>query len=130
VKSCVAFQPGAGEQEALVVDRADVDSPLAADGVQLVDEDDARGLPLGPLEEVANMGGADSHEHLYELAAAERKEGHLGLARHRQKSFLRSRFAAGIRLLPETSCVLLVDRGGGCVRGTAGRYAAAEQCDK
>ena len=41
---------------AFVVDRAEVDAALAADGVQLVDEDDARGLGLGLLEEVADAG--------------------------------------------------------------------------
>ncbi len=39
---------------ALVVDRADVDAALPADRVQLVDEQDVRGLLLGLLEQVAH----------------------------------------------------------------------------
>ena len=67
---------------ALVVDRAEVDAALAADGVQLVDEDDAGGLGLGLLEQVADAGCPDADEHLHELAAADGEEGHAGLAGH------------------------------------------------
>ena len=67
---------------ALVVDRAEMDAPLSADGVELVDEDEARGLGLGLLEQVADARGADADEHLDEIAAAQREERHLGLAGH------------------------------------------------
>ena len=55
----------------------------AADGIELIDEDDRRlrGLRLG--EQVAHARGADAHDHLDELARAGREEGHAGLPRHR-----------------------------------------------
>ena len=56
-----------------------------ADGVQLVDEDDAGRLLLGLLEEVAHPRRAHAHEHLHELGAGEEEEGHVGLARHRPR---------------------------------------------
>jgi hypothetical protein len=37
---------------------------LAADGVDLVDEDDARRIALGLVEQVAHAAGADADEHL------------------------------------------------------------------
>src|SRR3972149_6241993 len=54
--------------------------PRLADRVELVDEDDARRLVLGLLEEVAHAGGAHADEHLDELRAREREERHVGLA--------------------------------------------------
>ena len=67
---------------AFVVDGAEVNAALAADGVEFVDEDDAGGLGLGLLEEVADPGGPHAHEHLDEFAAAEGEEGDAGLAGH------------------------------------------------
>ena len=55
---------------------------LAADGVDLVDEDDGRRLLAGRLEEVADPAGADADEHLHEVRAADRHEGHARLAGH------------------------------------------------
>ena len=40
---------------------------LAADGIDLVDEDDARSVLPGLLEQVAHSPGADPDEHLYEV---------------------------------------------------------------
>ena len=53
------------------------------DRVDLVEEDDARGILLGLLEEVADPAGADAHEHLDEVRAGDREERHVGLARDR-----------------------------------------------
>ena len=53
---------------------------LLADGVDLVDEDDAGGVLLALLEEVAHAARAHAHEHLLEVGAADRVEGHLRLA--------------------------------------------------
>ena len=53
-----------------------------AERVQLVDEDDARRLAFGLLEEIAHARGADADEHLDELRSAEAEEGHAGLAGH------------------------------------------------
>ena len=58
---------------------------LAADGVELVDEDDRRGGLLGLVEQVAHAGGADADDHLDELRRREREERHLGLAGDRAR---------------------------------------------
>ena len=52
----------------------------AADGVDLVDEDDARRLLLGLLEKVADTRGAHADEHLDEVGTRNREERHVGLA--------------------------------------------------
>ena len=65
---------------ALVVRAAEAGAALAADGVDLVDEDDARAVPLGLVEQVADAAGADADEHLDELGAGDREERHAGLA--------------------------------------------------
>src|SRR5699024_11351986 len=47
---------------------------LFADGVDLVDKDDAGGFLGCLLEQVAHLGSAHAHEHLHKLAArADRK---------------------------------------------------------
>ena len=51
-----------------------------AEGVELVDEDDAGRLLLGLLEHVADAGRADADEHLDEVGAAEAEERHARLA--------------------------------------------------
>ena len=51
-----------------------------AQGVELVDEDDARGPLLGLLEHVADAGGADADEHFDEVRTAEAEERHARLA--------------------------------------------------
>ena len=55
---------------------------MAADGVDLVDEQDRRGGVLGRLEHVADAAGPDADEHLDELRAADREERHARLAGH------------------------------------------------
>jgi hypothetical protein len=70
---------------ALVVAGHDAHAARLADGVELVDEDDARGLGLRLLEEIAHARRADADEHLDEVGAGELEEGHLGLAGHRAR---------------------------------------------
>src|SRR4029078_6075864 len=53
---------------------------MAADRVDLVDEDDARRVLLALLEEVADARGADADEHLDEVRAGDREERDVGLA--------------------------------------------------
>ena len=65
---------------ALVVAAAEAGAAVAADGVDLVHEDDARAVLLGLLEEVAHARGADADEHLDEVRARDREERHAGLA--------------------------------------------------
>ena len=56
--------------------------PLLANGVDLVDEHDAGGLLVGLAEQVADLVGAHTHEHLHELRPGDGKEGDVGLAGH------------------------------------------------
>ncbi len=65
---------------ALVVATAEAGAALAADRVDLVDEDDARRVALGLVEQVADAAGADAHEHLDELRAGDAEERHARLA--------------------------------------------------
>ena len=54
----------------------------AADGVDLVDEDDGRGLLAGVGEQVAHPGRAHADEHLHETRPGQGQERHPGLAGH------------------------------------------------
>ena len=67
---------------ALIVRAAEAGATLAADRVDLVHEDDARAVPLGLVEQVANAAGTDSHKHLDELGARDREERDAGLPGH------------------------------------------------
>ena len=67
---------------AFVVPAAEAGAAMPADGVDLVDEQDARASFLGGLEHVADAAGADADEHLDELRAADREERHARLAGH------------------------------------------------
>ena len=51
---------------------------MTADGVDLIDEDDARRLLLGLLEHVTHTGGTDTDEHLDEVRTGDAEERHLG----------------------------------------------------
>ena len=53
---------------------------MTADGVDLVDEDDAGRVLLALLEQVAHARRADADEHLDEVRAADREERHVGFA--------------------------------------------------
>ena len=66
---------------ALVVAVAEAGAAVAADGVDLVDEDDARRRLLCLLEHVAHAAGADADEHLDEVGAGDGEEGHARLTR-------------------------------------------------
>ena len=66
---------------ALVVPAAEAGAAMAADRVDLVDEDDARRVLLALHEEVADPRGADADEHLHEVGAGDREERNAGLAR-------------------------------------------------
>ena len=65
---------------ALVVTAAEAGAAVAADGVDLVHEDDAGGVLLGLLEQVAHARGAHAHEHLDEVRTGDGEEGHARLA--------------------------------------------------
>ena len=53
---------------------------MPADGVDLVDEDNAGRVFLRLLEHVADPRRADAYEHLDEIRTRDSEEGHLGLA--------------------------------------------------
>ena len=73
-------QQGVERLLALVVAADDARAAGLAQGVQLVDEDDAGGLGLGLLEHVADAGRAHADEHLDEVGAREAEERHARLA--------------------------------------------------
>src|SRR4029077_9024131 len=60
---------------ALVVAATEAGATLAPNGIDLVDEDDAWGVLLRLVEEVADARGADPDEHLDELRAGDAEEG-------------------------------------------------------
>src|SRR5207237_9852413 len=66
---------------ALVVAAAQSRAPVPAHRVDLIHEDDAGGVLLALLEEIAHAGGAHAHEHLDEIRAGDGEERHVGLAR-------------------------------------------------
>ena len=67
---------------ALVVAAAQAGAAMAADRVDLVDEDDAGRILLRLLEHVAHAGGADADEHLDEVGARNGEERHVRLTRN------------------------------------------------
>ena len=64
-----------------IVGTAQTGAAIATDGVDLVDEDDARAVALGLLKEVAHTAGAHAHKHLDKFGAGDAEEGHARLAR-------------------------------------------------
>ena len=80
---------------ALVVAAAQARAALAADGVDLVDEHDARRVLLRLLEHVAHARRADADEHLDEVGARDAEERHFRFAgdRAREQRLARSRIA-------------------------------------
>ena len=65
---------------ALVVTAAEPCAAMTSDRVDLVDEDDAGRVLLALFEEVADARSADADEHLDEVGAGDREEGHVRLA--------------------------------------------------
>ncbi len=98
---------------ALVVAAAHAGATLAANSVDLVDEDDARAVGLGLLEHVAHPGGADTDEHLYEVRARDREERDPGLARDGagQQGLTGSRWAVQQHTLGDLGAQCLVAAG-------------------
>ena len=63
----------------LVVATAKAGTTLTTNGVDLVNEDDAGGIFLGLLEQIAHTAGTDADEHFDELGAGDREERHTRL---------------------------------------------------
>lgn len=66
-----------------IVAAADARAARPADSIDLIDKDEAGGVLLGLLEEVANSGCADANKHLNKLGTRDGEEGHSGLAGNR-----------------------------------------------
>src|SRR5207253_11509104 len=66
---------------------------MAADGVDFIDEDDARGVFLALLKEIANARSADADEHLDEVRAGDREKRRVRFAGNcaREERLARSR---------------------------------------
>ena len=80
---------------AFVVTTTHAGAAVAAHGIDLVNKDDGRAVLLGLLKEVAHAAGANAHEHLHKIRAANAEERHPCLACNgaRKKSLSRSRRA-------------------------------------
>ena len=80
---------------ALIVRSAQPGTPVAPHGVDLVDKDDARRIPLGLVEEIPYAGCTHTHKHLHEFGSRDGEEGDARLARYRlgQQGFARSWWA-------------------------------------
>ena len=85
----------------LVVPAAQSGATVTADGVDFVDEDDARRVRLALLEQVAHPRRANAHEHLDEIRAGHREERAASLAgnRARKERLARARWADEQRTL-------------------------------
>ena len=72
---------------------AEAGAAVSANGVNLVDEDDARRMGLSLLEKVPHPRGTDADEHLDEIRARHREERPTRLAgdRTREQRFARAR---------------------------------------
>jgi hypothetical protein len=79
---------------ALVMAAAQTRAALAADGVDFVDEDDARRRLFRLIEEVANARGAHADEHFDEVRTGNGEKRHAGFARNRARE---QRFAGARR---------------------------------
>ena len=78
---------------ALVVTAADAGTTGATDGVDFVDEDDARGVFLRLLEEIADAGRTDTDEHFNEFRTRDGEERDTGFTGDRlgEQSLTRTR---------------------------------------
>jgi len=59
---------------ALVVTAAQTGAPVAAHGVNLIDEDDAGAVTLRLVKQVTHAAGADAHEHLDKFRTGDAEE--------------------------------------------------------
>ena len=85
---------------ALIISTPESCAPLTTDSIDLVDEDDARGILLGLFEQIANAACTNTDEHLNELRARDREEGNTRFASH---SLGKKRFTGARRANQETA---------------------------
>ena len=74
---------------ALVMSAAEACAAMPSDCVDFIYKDDARGVLLALLEQIANARGTHADEHFDEIRSADREERNIGLARDcaREKCF-------------------------------------------
>jgi hypothetical protein len=94
---------------ALVVATAQAGAAMASDGVDFVDENDARRVLLALLEEIAHAACAHADEHLNKIGTGDGEEGNVGLAGYgaRQQRFAGSWRAHQQHTLGNASAQLL-----------------------
>ena len=82
---------------------------MTADGVDLVDKNDTRGVFLALLEKVANAAGADADEHLDKIGTRNREKRNVRFARDGlgQQGLTRSRRAHHQNALRDLAAELL-----------------------
>ena len=78
-----------------VVAATDAGTPLAAHGIDFIDENDAGCLGLRLAEQIPHPRGPHAHEHLHKFRGGHREKGHPSLAGNRfgQEGFARARRA-------------------------------------
>src|SRR5688572_21296166 len=64
---------------ALIMTTAQTGSTLAANSINLINEDDTRRVALGLIEQVPHTAGADTDEHLDKFGTTDTEERHAGL---------------------------------------------------
>ena len=67
----------------LIMAAANACAAVAADSIDLIHEDDARGLLFGLVEQIADAAGADADKHLDEVGTGDGEEGAVRFAGHR-----------------------------------------------
>src|SRR5262249_12825178 len=94
---------------AFVVTTAKTGATMAADGVDLIDEDDARRVFLALLKQVAHTRRAHTDKHLHEIRTGNREEGNVCFAGNRtgQQRFAGSRRSHHQNALRNTAAELL-----------------------
>ena len=80
---------------AFIVTATQTRATLATDGVNLVDENNTRGVLFSVVEHVAHTRGTDADKHLHKVGTRDTEEWHLGLASNRlgQQGFAGARRA-------------------------------------
>src|SRR6202165_1548463 len=78
---------------ALIVSTAEPSAAVTSDGVNFVDEDDARSVLLALFEQIAHAARAHAHEHFHKVRAGDGEERNVRFARYgaRQQGLARSR---------------------------------------
>ena len=80
IKAIHLHEQGVERLLTFIMSAADAAETAAADRVDFINEDDARGIFLSLLKHIAHAGGPDAYEHFNKIRAADGKEGNVGLS--------------------------------------------------